>query len=154
MATETIINCETGEEIEVEIAAPDTARRKAIMTSVISTLRERKFREGFPVSGTGTALDGHTLQTRDAEDRTNWLTSQAAYAAAVAAGHAGAPGAVFRTASNQTIGLTFGQGLAILLGMAAWGKAVMGRSWELKDAVAAAADDAALDAIDLEAGWP
>lgn len=151
---EIVMNCETGETEEVELAPLTLAEQKKNQRDRINAKRDECFRGGFTVTGTGTALDGHVLQTRDIEDRTNWLTSQAAYAAAVAGGMGAAPGATFRTASNATIELTFFQGLNVLLAMAGWGKTVMGNSWVLKDAVEAAADQAALDAIDVEAGWP
>jgi hypothetical protein len=37
--------------------------------------------------------------------------------------------------------------------MAAWGASMMENSWTSKDAVAAAEDAAALDAIDINSGW-
>lgn len=139
----------SSEEIAERFAGLKDAKR-----GEINVRRDAAFNAGFTVSGTGTALDGEVLQTRGIEDRTNWLTSQAAYAAAVAAGQGATEGAVFRTNSNNTVAVTFSIGLNVLLGMAAWGKAVMGNSWTLKDAVEAAGDKAELDAIDLEAGWP
>jgi hypothetical protein len=148
------MNCATGEIEEVALPALTLSELKAAKVSAINTLRDQAFRAGFTVAGTGTALDGHVLQTRDIEDRTNWLTSQAAYAAAVAGGFGASPGATFRTAANATIDLTFMQGMNALLAMADWGKQVMGHSWSLKDAVADAADEEALDAIDIGAGWP
>jgi hypothetical protein len=148
------VNCETGEIEEVALPGLALEELKAEKASTINALRDQSFRSGFLVSDTGTALDGHVLQARDIEDRTNWLTSQASYSAAVAAGYGTAQGATFRTASNATIDLTYAQGLNVLLAMAAWGKTVMGKSWSLKDAVAAASDQEELDAIDITAGWP
>ncbi len=154
MADNTIVDLGTG-EITVHLLPPptlDEARNAA--RAQIEARRDACFTAGWTVSGTATALDGKVLQTRDLDDRTNWLTSQAAYSAAVAGGNGAVAGAVFRTAANETVTLTFAEGLAVLLGMAAWGKAIMGNSWALKDAVAAAADNAALAAIDIAAGWP
>lgn len=91
---------------------------------------------------------GERLQVRDMDDRTNWLTSQASYAAAVAAGAGDIVDATFRTAANRTLTVSYGEGLVILLGMAAWGRTIMARSWALKDALAAG------EPVDLEAGWP
>jgi hypothetical protein len=99
-------------------------------------------------------LAGQTLQTRDNTDRTNWLTSQAAYLSAVMTGAGAAMGANFRTQDNKTITMSYADGLGNLLGMAAWGAAVMGRSWTLKDALRAATSVDAIDAIDIESGWP
>lgn len=130
------------------------AALKADKLTAVNARRDACFVAGFAVSGTDTALDGEVLQTRGIEDRTNWLTSQAAYAAAVAGGHGAVEGATFRTDSNQTITVTYATGLNVLLAMAAWGKSVMGRSWTLKDEAAAATTKAELDAINIETGWP
>lgn len=154
MATVTSINCETGEVTTYEEPSPTLDERKAMMRRQIDDKRDALFAAGFPVSGTGTALDGHTLQTRDESDKINWLTSQAAYSAAIAGGAGSVEGANFRTASNVTVTLTYTQGLNVLLAMAAWGKDIMGNSWVLKDAVTDAEDGDALDLIDVEAGWP
>lgn len=99
-------------------------------------------------------MAGEVLQTRDLTDRTNWLISQASYSAAVAAGQGAVEGAEFRTADNSTYTLSYSDGLAVLLAMAAWGAAAMSNSWPLKDAVNAAEDQTALDAVDIETGWP
>lgn len=131
---------------------PTVDERKAQMTAAINAKRDQILTGGYTVtSGT---LEGKVLQTRNLEDRTNWLTSQAAYSAAVAAGQGSVEGAEFRTEDNQTITLTFSEGLSVLLAMAAWGASVMKRSWDLKDAVAAAEAHEDLDAIDIEADWP
>jgi hypothetical protein len=50
--------------------------------------------------------------------------------------------------------LSYADGLNVLLGMAAWGAACMSNSWALKDAANAAEDETALDAVDVESGWP
>lgn len=146
------MNCATGEVEEIELPALTLAEAKAIATAAVEARRDACFTAGFtPASG---PLAGKTLQVRDVEDRTNWLTSQAAYAAAVAGGNGAVADATFRTEANETITVTYAEGLTTLLAMAAWGKAIFGNSWALKDAVAAAADQAALDAIDIAAGWP
>ncbi|GAA0760787.1 hypothetical protein FHS52_001129 [Erythromicrobium ramosum] len=154
MPTQIIMNCETGDIQEIELAPLTLAEQKQALRERINARRDAAFAAGWTVSGTGTALDGHVLQTRDVEDRTNWLTSQASYSAAVAIGAGAVEDAMFRTAANATITLSYASGLAALLALAGWGKTVMGNSWSLKDAVDAAADQTALDAIDVEAGWP
>lgn len=125
---------------------------QAMLRARIDARRDQCFADGFtPSSG---PLAGKTLQTRGVEDRTNWLTSQAAYSAAVVSGDGAVENAAFRTADNETIVLSYADGLGVLLAMAGWGKAIMGNSWMLKDAVDAAEDVATLEAIDTEAGWP
>ena len=108
---------------------------------------------GFTVpSSISTALAGKVLQTRDA-DRTNWLTSQAMYSAAIAVGHGSDEIAVFRAADNSVTTVSANEGAAVLIAMAAWGATVTHHSWDLKDAVAAATTAAAVAAIDETAGW-
>lgn len=109
---------------------------------------------GFTVpEGLSTALGGRVLQTRES-DRMAWLTSQAAYQAAVTAGQGSIEGARFRPLDNETTIVSYSEGLNILLAMADWGKQVYSRSWELKDEIAAATDAITLDSIDVESGWP
>ncbi len=134
-----------------ERSAEELADAKVAARAAVSAKLAEQFAGGFtPSAG---ALAGKTLQTRDIEDRTNWLTSQAAYSAAVAAGQGAVEGAVFRTADNETVTTSYADGLAVLLAMAAWGKALMGHSWALKDQIAAAATFADLETIDIETGW-
>lgn len=131
---------------------PGLAVLRADKAAGVNARRDALLSDGFtPSDG---PLAGKTLQTRDADDKLNWVTSQAAYSAAVAAGQGDAPVVKFRSADNTTIVVTISEGLAALLAMAAWGQSIMDRSWALKDAIAAAADQAALDAIDITAGWP
>lgn len=147
-----IIDCTGGPPVITPVPPLTLAERKAALKADIEARAAQCFAAGFtPATG---PLAGHTLQVRDNDDRTNWLTSQAAYAAAVAAGAGALPEAVFRTTANVTVTVTYQDGLEALLAMAAWGKQVMGNSWALKDAVDAAADDAELDLIDIATGWP
>ncbi|MDQ4421476.1 hypothetical protein OOT33_13695 [Sphingobium sp. DEHP117] len=127
---------------------------KASKCSLIDQRRDAVFAAGFAptIGALGTANE--ILQVRDAEDRTNWLTSQAAYAAAVSAGQGAVLGAEFRTLTNNTYTISYSEGFAVLMEMAAWGQAIMRNSWDLKDSVATAADQAAIDVIDIEVGWP
>ena len=127
------------------------SERKAALRDAVNDKLDALLTGGYTVQSG--AMAGKVLQTR-LEDRTNWLVSQASYSAAVAAGQGAVEGARFRTADNATYTLTFADGLAVLLAMAAWGAACMDRSWALKDAIVAAEDQAALDLIDIEAGWP
>lgn len=129
------------------LANRKAARRVEVSAKVVET-----FNGGFVVPAG--PMQGAVLQVRDNEDRTNWLTSQASYSTAVAMGHGDVVNASFRCADNTTHIVSYREGLQTLLAMAAWGAAVMARSWELKDAIAAAADLAELDAIDIGTGWP
>lgn len=117
----------------------------------------QEFFGGFTVPvGVGGPLAGSLLQTRNLDDRTNWLTSQAAYSAQISAGNGAVVGATFRNANNQTITCTFSEGHSTLLAMAGWGSDIFKRSWALKDALTAATTWSEMDTIiaDLDNGWP
>ena len=143
-------------EHDAFVAARDAAytldMRKADKITAINAKLNEVLTGGYTVQSG--AMAGKVLQTRNLEDRTNWLISQASYSAAVAAGQGAVEGAEFRTADNSTYTLSYADGLNVLLGMAAWGAACMSNSWTLKDAARAAEDQAALDAVDVESGWP
>lgn len=124
---------------------------KAMKRAEVDRYLADQFAAGFvPSSG---PLAGHTLQVRDDTDRTNWLTSQASYQAAIAAGAGAAAGATFRTAENETITATFQEGFDALMAMAAWGQGLMGKSWALKDALAALADFSNVQEFDVPDHW-
>jgi hypothetical protein len=128
------------------------ADRKAALRAAVNVKLNAVLTGGYTVQ-TG-PMAGKVLQTRNIEDRTNWLVSQASYSAAVAGGQGATLNAKFRTADNATFTLSYADGLNVLLAMAAWGAAAMDNSWSLKDAIEAAVDAAALEAIDVDAGWP
>lgn len=110
-----------------------------------------RFQVGFaPTTG---PLTGHTLQVRDDTDRTNWLTSQAAYLAQINAGNGAVSAAEFRTADNVTITCSYSDGYSTLLGMGAWGKELMRKSWSLKDQINALTNPADVTAYDVAAAW-
>lgn len=128
--------------------------RKERMRRAVAAELDKRLTAGYS-HNFGGEIGVKILQTRNIDDRTNWMTSQASYSAAVAAGPevAAVMGANFRTEDNVNIVLSYADGLNVLLAMAAWGAALYARSWELKDTITAAADDAALDAIDITSGW-
>jgi hypothetical protein len=145
-----------GEEAELAFRLnPPLDIRAARRKREVDAIRDVHLVGGFTVSAeVSTDLSGKVLQTRDVEDRTNWLTSQAAYFAAVSSGQGGTLGATFRAADNSTVTVSYSEGLGVLLAMAAWGAAVYSRSWALKDIIDAAEDDTNLDEIDITTGWP
>jgi hypothetical protein len=122
--------------------------------AAIEARATKEFLKGFVVPN-GT-LAGQKLQCRDTEDRTNWLTSQVSYSAAIALGAGSMVKATFRTADNETFTVSYNEGAQVLLGMAAWGAAIMARAWALKDAAKAATTITELEAVlqALDTGWP
>ncbi|TPG14369.1 hypothetical protein [Sphingomonas oligophenolica] len=128
-----------------EITARAETRRVAARAAV-DARAEQAFFAGFAPANP--AFAGQRLQVRGVEDRTNWLTSQASYAAAVDKGYGDVVDASFRTAANTTVTVSYADGLDTLLGMAAWGRAILARSWAIKDAIAVD------EPYDLDTGWP
>ncbi len=132
---------------------PTLADLKTQRNAAVTAKRESVFAAGFsPTTG---PLAGHTLQVRDDTDKINWLTSQASYSAAVSAGYGAVPAATFRTAANETVTVTYAEGLTIIVqDMARWGQAIMNHSWTLKDLIDAAEGEATLSMIAIDTGWP
>lgn len=128
------------------------ADRKASMKAAVSALLAAKLTGGY-THDFGGSHGEKVLQTRDTDDQVNWLTSQAAYSAAIAGGAGATMGANFRTEDNVIITLSYSDGLAVLLAMAAWGQSLYANSWTLKDAIESASDHDDLDAIDINSGW-
>lgn len=124
---------------------------KAELKNLVNEKLNQQFQNGFTVPfGT---LEGEVLQTRDVIDRTNWLTSQASYSAAVAMGYGEVANANFRTLADNTYTVTFNEGLSIILEMGKWGAHIMGNSWNLKDSIKNAETIEELKEIDIEGGW-
>lgn len=142
----------TAAETAAMFPAPDLAAQRFAKNEAVAARRDALLASGYTHDFGAAGV--HVLQTRGADDKINWLTSQAAYGAAVASGAGAVMGATFRSADNATFTVSYAAGLGALLGMAAWGAAIFNRSWNLKDAVAEAVDEAALEAIDIADGWP
>lgn len=97
----------------------------------------------------GGTLGSRILDQRDARDETAWLVVDREASKLP-------PETPFpiRDARNDTFVTTAGAAVEAMGAMARWRMAVSKRSWDLKDAVAAAKTVAALDKIDLNEGWP
>lgn len=94
------------------------------------------------------------LQTATEYDRSNWLTILAAAQAFAAMGQGEEPMNPIRTLDNTMVPVTVNEAITHMLTM----QSKLGQVWlhaaTLKDAIAAAEDQAELDAIDIETGWP
>ena len=114
---------------------------------------------------------GETLQCRNELDRTNWMElrdlcrqaieAEKAYYAANnlpdpeagwGAGLITAPG--IRTTSNAYIQPTVAATLAILASITTWAFAGQANWWRMKDEARACTTREALEAVNLETGWP
>ena len=131
---------------------PTFSDLQSTKSAQVDTQRDTILAGGF-THDFGGAVGVKTLQTRDPVDITNWLTSQAAYSAAVMGGHGSVVAAAFRATDNTTFTLSYQDGLSALLAMAAHGAALYANAWALKDSIAATKDQASLDAIDVTSSW-
>lgn len=126
---------------------------KANKKAAIEQGYTQRMQAGFPYTFAG---DKHeTLQVKP-EDQTNWLTLKDAARDAIAAG-AGAMACQppIRVTSNALYAVPWTEVVTILNLARTWGGTMMGVSWALKDAVAAAPDIATLNAINIDAApWP
>lgn len=95
------------------------------------------------------------LQCRDAIDRTNWIGLNKRADSKVRASLGAQPSALpMRDMANVNRPVTYQQALDITEGLLDWASAVMARGWQLKDAITAAQTQTALNAVDLNTGWP
>lgn len=118
----------------------------------ITAAYEQFLEDGFPVVLEGNA---ETLQVARDADRTNWLIVQSIALRQIAAGNGDEPGATFvQTTSNRRYAMTYAEQLAIIDALTAWGLAAWANWNALKTAARAAETNAALNAIDVTAGYP
>jgi hypothetical protein len=107
---------------------------------------------GFPLDD----YPGETLQIRNELDRTNWLTLKDICAEAIAAGVGDltidAPG--IRCTSNAFIRPTYAETFVLMQELRAWAMQAQANWWRLKDECRSVTTRAALEAIDMGAGWP
>lgn len=135
-------------------AAPSVSLEdaKAAKEALTNAARDAIIAAGYhhPFGGTiGTRI----LDQRGPEDVMSWLTLKLLAQDLNSAGQGDMPLAI-RDAKNSTF-----QAKASVVGeamsaMGIWRAGILNRSWALKDAIEAAADKAAVDAIDIETGWP
>lgn len=93
------------------------------------------------------------LQLRDVEDRTNWLTLDAAASKLVATGH-GDILLGLRTEENVILQLQATELSGVLMSMSAYGSAVMSASWQIKDMIRSLTTVAEVLSFDVQAAWP
>ncbi|MDT8441954.1 MAG: hypothetical protein RQ723_09875 [Desulfuromonadales bacterium] len=128
--------------------AETVARTKADMHRQVDALRDEKLsRYQHNFGGEHGKL---SLQLRDSDDRTNWLTLDSACTKLIAAGSGDAPVEI-RTEENVTVSITAAEAYAVIASMAGYGQQVMKASWQIKDAIS---QSAAPTEIDIEQGWP
>lgn len=133
-----------GPEVEILTAALVAAR--------VDAERDRRLALGYQHNFGGSA-GIRTLDNRDETDAINWLGLNS-MAEKLIAGGQGAAMLPIRDAGNETFTASAETVSTAMMGMAQWRAGILSHSWTLKDETAAAADEAALAAIDIGAGWP
>ena len=127
-------------------------RKDAAMQELLRVERAR-YEQGFTYDF-GLPIGQKTFQLRPwKDDKANWTLGLIECNGKIASG-LGADTFHMRTMDNEIVATTYQKGQDALGAMLAWGKQMMMRKWSLADAIEAAPDDAALDLIDLESGWP
>ena len=110
---------------------------------------------GFPVTLDGVA---ETLQVARDVDRTNWLTVYGICLEGIAAELGDVPDTIYlQTTSNRRYYMTFNEAAVIIRNLRQWGLDAWANWNRLKDAArdpAVTPTSEALEALDLEEGWP
>ena len=101
----------------------------------------------------GGAAGIRTLDNRTGDDATNWLWLKGVVDAMIATGR-DADMVQMRDANDQTFHASARTVSTALLSMAQWRSKIVAHAWTLKDKIAAASNKAAIDAVDINAGWP
>ncbi len=100
-------------------------------------------------------LAGHVIQTGRIEDQVRLDQSLSIYRRKIENQEGALVEARFRTAANADKIISYADGYAVLVdGIGGWGKRITHKAWDLTNQIAAAADKATLDAIDIDTGWP
>jgi hypothetical protein len=103
--------------------------------------------------GTEAAAGNQVLQTRDLEDRTNWMILEGAVNDLLSIGQVSTP-VRLRTQSNHLIYLPASEAKTVLVAMKLFGMTKLAQSWDFKNAIEQADTLEAFDAIDIDAAWP
>lgn len=117
---------------------------------------ERRLAQGFSVGSFEGQPEAETLQCRNELDRTNWLGLVVKCQFAIAQGYGDVleAGTRLRCSSNRMYQVTPNDALgrmAVLLGAA---DAAQQHWWDLKDQCRTATSREALEAIEIDEGWP
>lgn len=140
-------------EIIDQLEALDAAtailmQTRAAAKRQVNAIRDARIAAGFS-HDFGGAAGLRTLDQRSEADLVNWLGLKA-IADAMPDGEL----LSIRDADNETFQATAATVSAAIAAMGVWRAQLLGRSWGLKDEIDAASDEAAVAAIDIEAGWP
>ncbi len=127
-------------------------RAKADRRAAVNALRDQTITGGYQ-HNFGASAGIRTLDQRGSEDAINWLGLKGVADALIADGQ-GAETIAIRDAADETFVASATVVSSAMVAMGVWRSSVIAHSWTLKDAIAAAEDEAAVAAIDIAAGWP
>lgn len=133
-------------------SGPGLAELQAAKASAVNAKRDALIAGGYQHNFGGTA-GIRTLDQRSAEDAINWLGLKGVADAMIASGN-GAELIGIRDAGDETFSSSATVVSSAMVTMGIWRSTVIAHSWVLKDAITAAEDEAALEAVDIEVGWP
>ena len=142
----------TGSRLEPAVAANDLGTLKARKRGDVNAKRDTLLTSGYRHNFGGTA-GVRTLDTRSEQDITNWLVAKGIADSMLATGN-DADMVFLRDASDQTFAASAQTAAGALMALLRWRTAVMTHSWHLKDQINAASSQTALNAVNIEAGWP
>lgn len=123
------------------------AKKKIVKQTDLAALLKAKFATGFSYTVPGGVAHTYQIDTPAQSDMTS-------IAAAFGIGDTNAHGGAWRDDSNEMVAMTDDEVKAFFKAARAYGLGMRLRYWTLKAAIEAAADQAALDAIDINSGWP
>ncbi len=150
----TYANAQPGfaEEFLDELPGPSLDAVKDDRRAAVNVLRDQTIGSGYQ-HNFGASAGVRTLDQRGSEDAINWLGLKGVADAMIADGQ-GAETIAIRDAADETFTASATVISAAMVAMGMWRSSVIAHSWTLKDAIAAAEDEAAVAAVDISAGWP
>ncbi|WP_156382356.1 MULTISPECIES: hypothetical protein [unclassified Aureimonas] len=125
---------------------------KRAKSAAVNAKREAIIAAGYHHNFGGT-IGTRILDQRGPEDVTSWLALKL-MAQDLNSSDQGDTLLPIRDANNSTFSAKSTAVEASMSDMGSWRARILARSWVLKDEITAAADQAALDAIDINDGWP
>lgn len=137
-------------ELDEEEIAALTLSTKEQKKQQIESKRDTILKAGFHFTHEEKDL---SLQTRDDEDRINWLGVLNASSAMIMAGAGDSPTKI-RTAENEIITLTYSQAQLLMLQTLNYQSSVYESAWHHKDALDLLTTLEEVTAYDVESGWP
>lgn len=141
------------------IPGADDRTLEQVQADAISSAKaeyDRRLNIGFAHDfGTADAPDPQTLQVASTANQSDWLVLDTACRDAIGAGQGDQDmEPAFRCTSNAMRTVSWSAAKQILADARTWGGQMRAVLWGKTDAIAAAADVAAVGAIDLTAGYP